>query len=233
MVTSVLDQIIARWLQPPMSYIILAIVVALIVYFFFRKFYTPVIKRFKGEGIDQIVKELNITPQFRKFSRVCKRGKLIHNLGTVEIGRVMNATVKGSDKKETNFILFETKESLVSKIPIFNKIQGGLEYFVINNDSTHIEKDKYRDIWVVKPNVYMHTFAGVWICSEQGTNFLTDLIYKRTYENAREEEMNYIKRVVWYNDLYASKMTRDHVEHDLEQEGYDSRIERETGVRKR
>ncbi len=238
---TILDEFVLRWTQPPFSYILLAIAIVIICYIFFRKFYEPTMQRFKGEGIGHVIKELNITPNFAKFSRKCKKGKLYHNMGVVDIERVMMTKVKGTkgkkvkdkDKDDYSFIMFKTATSLIAKIPIFSKFKGDVEYFVINNNSNYIEKNKYADTWIVKPNVYMHKFADVWICSAEGTNFLTELVYKRTYENAREEEMNYIKRVVWYNDMYASKMTRDFIEHDIEQDSYESRIERETGVRKR
>ena len=232
MAINMLDEMIGRWLQPPYSYILLSIIIIVACYFLFKKFFQPLKEHFKGEGIDYVIKELNIKKSFSKFSRLCKNGKLYHNLGKVDVERVMLANVKVKDSKETKdrkFILFKTNSSIISKIPILNTLVKS-DYFIIDNDDKFIIKNQYRDTWTVKPDVFLHKFADVWICSEQGTSFLTDLIYKRTYENAREEEMNYIKRVVWYNDLYASKMTKEYVEHELTREDFERKVQRETGV---
>lgn len=233
---TILDEFVMKWTQPPFSYILLAIIIIIVCYILFRKFFEPLKDHFKGEGIDYVIKELNIKKSFSKFSRKCKKGKLYHNLGNVNVERVMFANVKvkkenSKELKDNKFILFKTGSTIKSKIPILNKFVD-TDYFIIDNDDKFIEKNKYGDVWIIKPNVFLHKFADVWICSEEGTSFLTDLIYKRTYENAREEEMNYIKRVVWYNDLYASRMTKDYIEHELTQEDYEKRVERETGVRK-
>lgn len=230
-----LDEMIGRWITPPYSYILLAIIIIVACYILFRKIMQPIKEHFKGEGIDYVIKELNIKKSFSKFSRSCKKGKLYHNMGMVDIERMMlaNVKVKKQDSKQTEdkqFILFKTG-SMLSKIPILNTFTKS-DYFIIDNEKKFVEKNKYGDTWIVKPDVFLHKFADVWICSEQGTSFLTDLIYKRTYENAREEEMNYIKRVVWYNDLYASKMTKEYIDHELTREDFEKKVQRETGVQK-
>jgi len=231
---NILDQFVIQWTNPPYSYILLSIIIAIVCYTLFRKFFEPIKDHFKGEGIDYVIKELNIKKSFSKFSRPCNKGKLYHNLGKVDIERIMLANVKvkkqdSKDMEDRKFILFKTGSSIISKIPILNKFID-TDYFIIDNDEKFIEKNRYGDIWVIKPNIFMHKFADVWISSSSGTSFLTDLIYKRTYENAREEEMNYIKRVVWYNDLYASKMTKEYIDHELTREDYEKKVQRETGV---
>ncbi len=233
---TLLDEFFIKWTTPPFSYILIAIIVAIITYIIVKEVYKPMKEHFKGEGIDYVIKELNIKESFKNFSRKTKKGKLYHNLGVVNIDKVMLANVKvklEQDKEPINhrFILFKTG-SLIANLPLLNKVAKGVEYFIIDNNNSFIEKNKYGDVWVVKPNIFMHKFADVWICSAEGTSFLTDLIYKRTYENAREEEMNYIKRVVWYNDKYASNMTSQFVEHELEDDKYRKRVERETGVKR-
>jgi len=231
------DSILSIFIKPPLSYILLVAIIIIACYFVFKKLFKDKPFSFKGENIDYVIKELNLNKSFINFSRKCKKGLLYYNLGSIKIERVMEASLKiknKTDKKIENmkYILFQTTDKSIG-IPIIGFLFNKKQYFLIDNDKSFIKKDKYRDIWNINPNVFLHKFADVWISSESGTNFLTELIYKRTYENAREEEMNYIKRVVWYNDKTASLLTKDILEHDLKQDSYEKRIERETGVTKK
>ena len=234
-----IDDFISRWTQPPMSYILIAIVIAIIVFILVRHFYKPKSEHFKGESIEYVVKELNLIPIFKEQSRKCKKGKLYHNLGMIKVRRVVMCNVKfqtDKDIKNVNqninkkFIAFKTG-SFFSELPIFSFFFKS-SFYIIDNEPSTIEKHKESDTWVVSPDIFMHKFADVWHCSESGKVLLTELIYKRTYENETEVILNTPKRFVWYNDIYANKLTATTLEAKLEQDKYSKGVERETGVKK-
>ena len=234
-----IDDLVARWTTPPMSYILIIIVVAIIVFILVKHFYKPKTEHFKGESIEFVIKELNLKPIFREFSRKCHKGRLYHNLGIVKIRRVVMCNAKfetAKDKKNTiqnlnkRFFVFKTG-SFLSELPIFSFFFKA-DYYFIDNEHEIIEKDKRSDTWVISSDVFMHKFAEVWHCSEAGKILMTELIYKRTYETEMEIKMNMGKRIVWYNDIYAFKLSSTSLEHELKAEDRKSYIQGETGVKK-
>jgi hypothetical protein len=235
------SEFVQRWTTPPLSYLLLAILIVLGCIIAFKYFYKPKKAMFKGETIEHVTKDLNLKKQFKEFSRKCKKGKFYHNVGNVKIRRMMyaNVTIEKIDKENAKsitsnvnekmkFILFKAG-SFWSELPLFSFFSKP-EFFIINNDSKYIEKDKVSDTWLVKPEVYFYRFAEVWICSIEGNYLLTEMIYKRTHENAKEEDMNYIKRVVCYNNDDAYRMAKAHIDHELEKDKYSARIQNETGT---
>ncbi len=111
-----------------------------------------------------------------------------------------------------------------------NKISGKSEFFIINAENEYINKDKTNDIWVLNKNTFLYQLGGIWICSIEGKDFVTEMVYKKIYENLKEEDMNYPKRIVWYNDQYAYTMTGRVQEYDLERRKWLDRLQNETGV---
>jgi hypothetical protein len=235
------SEFVQRWTTPPLSYLLLAVLIVIGCIIVFKYFYKPKKSIFKGETNEYVVKELNLKKQFKEFSRKCKKGKIYHNVGTVKIRRMMYANVKiekisGENVKivtsnvsdKMKFILFKAG-SFWSEIPIISFFSKP-EFFIINNDEKFITKDDVSDTWLVKPEVYFYRFAEVWICSVETNYLVSEMIYKRTHENAKEEDMNYIKRVVCYNNDDAYRMAKAHIDHELEKDKYSSRVQNETGT---
>lgn len=236
-----MQEMIERWTQPPLSYLLIIIVIAFACLIIFKYFYKPKKSIFKGETNEHVIKDLNLKKQFKEFSRKCKNGKIYHNVGKVKIRRMMyaNVTIEKINKENVKsitsnvsnkmkFILFKAG-SFWSEIPIISFFSKP-EFFIINNEPKYIEKDIVSDTWLVKPEVYFYRFAEIWICSIEGNYLLTEMIYKRTHENAKEEDMNYIKRVVCYNNDDAYRMAKAHIDHELEKDKYSSRVQNETGT---
>lgn len=227
--------------QPPMIYIIIigfVFVFSLLMFIKFKRKSEDVIEHFNHESLEDILKKETFEKYMATFGRKTKKGCLFWNMGIIKINKVLFLRMKLEERKTKttteikpiDFIIFQ-KGSFLSNLPIFNKIKTK-EYFVVDNTEKFITKDKYNDKWVINPDVNMHLFGGIWIGSSYGLNYLTELMYKRTYESEKEIEINTPKRFVWYNDIYASKFTGDILSNELEQSKYDKRVERETGVKK-
>lgn len=237
--------------EPPMIYFLFLGVILGVGIIVFRKIKSSEkgIERFKGQTLNEVIEEENLKPYIRSFGRKTKNGKMINQINSIPIRRVVKAKFKYADVKKTkgiknitikegDFYVFQSGKSFLVDIPLFNKLVGKPEYYVVSNnedtdndkDKIYITKDKFRDVWVCNPNTFFYSLGGVWINSDEGRNFITELVYKKTYENLKEEDMNYVKRIVWYNDMYASKMTGREQDYDLEKRKWEDRVQRETGT---
>lgn len=233
--------------QPPMIYFLFLGAILGIGIIIFRKFQTrDTVKRFQGQTLNEVIEGENIEPYVKTFGRKTRSGKLITELNTIFIRRVVKAKFKYAEKtntkgtkntfelKESDFFIFQSGKSFLVDIPILNKLIGKKEYYVVNDnskDKDFITKDKFRDTWVLNSNTFLYQLAGIWVCSEQGKQFITEIVYKKIFENLKEADMNYPQRVIWYNDIYASKMTGTEQQFTLERKKWEDRTFQETGVR--
>ena len=229
-------------LEPPFIYFLMFGLVVGVVFALFKRFYKPSekIERFEGQSLNEMIVGENLLPYLKAFGRKTKKGKLIYDMNVIPISRVVKAnfkfveTVKGSRNnfyvKNADFFIFQSKTSIFSRIPFLNKISGKSEFFIINAENDYINKDKTNDIWVLNKNTFLYQLGGIWICSIEGKDFVTEMVYKKIYENLKEEDMNYPKRIVWYNDQYAYTMTGRVQEYDLERRKWLDRLQNETGV---
>jgi len=231
-----------NFLEPPFIYYLfvgLALGIGIVI---FRKIKMPKKDvKFQGQTLNEVVENENLSPYLKTFGRKTKRGKLITASKVINVRYVVNAKFKYKDIKYTkytknistkdgDFIIFQSVKSKFSGIPLLNIIFGKPEFYIINNDA-NITKDEYRDVWVLPPSNFFYSLAGVWINSLEGKDFVNELVYKKTFENIKEEDMNYVKRIVWYNDIYASNMTSTEQSYELEKKKWSDRVERETGVK--
>jgi len=222
--------------QPPLIYfLILGIAVAAIA-IIFLKFRKKDAEHFKGETLEEIFKKKNFDKYLDTFGRKLKKGKLFWNMGSVNVKKMvmLKTKIEPLNKKDTkvnrehSFLIFQKK-----KFFLFILFGSKPDYFVIDNEQEYIYKDRYMDRWVINQSVNMFLFGGIWISSLGTQSLMTELIYKNTYENDKEVETNTPKRFVWYNDLYANKLTGETLKADLEREKYDSAVQRETGTGKK
>lgn len=241
------DLLSSPLLQPPFIYIIFAGIGILFIFLIILKFKSKgeKVDHYKGETLECILTKHNFDKYMKTFGRKLKKGNLYWSMGKVKVRKIVLLSVViekigTKDKKQKQrpeydkdkkFIVFQSG-SFWSNIPIINKISQK-SYFVIDNYDEFIKKDEYEDKWVINKNVHLHLMGGVWVCSLAGTSYLSELVYKRLYENDKEVETNTPKRFVWYNDIYASKLTRDVLTSELETAKYDQQREKETGIRRR
>lgn len=227
-------------LQPPYIYfIILGAVFGIGLAIWKKQVLKDKFKGFVGQTLNEVIEHENLKPYMESFSRKTKHGKLIKDFNVIDVSKIAKAKLKyyemnnGTSKDvEADFFIFQGGKSLFSSIPILRRFAGNPEYYIINSDENYILKDAYRDVWSIKDGVFFYKLAGIWIVSQEGQNFISELTYKKIYENMKEEDMNYPKRIVWYNDKYAYNMTDKEKDYELEQKKWKDRVERETGVRK-
>lgn len=236
-----------NFLEPPFIYYLvlgIAIGVGIIL---FRRFKIPTkSQKFEGQTLNEVIENENLEPYLKAFGRKTKKGKLIYNGKSISIRRMVNATFSYKDVKYSKytkdihtlkgkFIIFQSMKSKFSKIPIINIFIGKPVYYIVKNDinteKETITKDSYRDVWVLSPSNYFYSIAGVWVNSIECKDFINELIYKKIFENIKTEDMNYPKRIVWYNDIYASRMTSTEQAYELEKKKWNDKVERETGIK--
>lgn len=225
--------------QPPFVYFILLGAVLFISVFIFKQVRKTDdgVKKYKGQTLNEVLQSENLDGYIKHFGRATPKGVLIHTMNSTKISRFCKAkfTYKEKQNKEIktiegDFLVFRTRCSRFLNIPIIGSFVGKPEYFIIDDKTEMVYKDKYRDTWTLSNDVFVYQLGGVWVSSLEGKNFLTELIYKKIFENLKEEDMNYPKRVVWYNDMAASNMTQVQQIFDMEQEKWRKRVYGETGV---
>lgn len=227
-------------LQEPYVYFVilgLCVGVGLII---FRKVKLDKGTRFIPQSLSEVVINENFKPYVNTFGDKLKNGKLYTQYKNISIRRKAKIHLtyyikeEGKmEKKEGIFIIFKTGKSFLSEIPILNKLADKSEYIIINKNDDVLIKDKFYDKWTTTDNVFFYQFAGLWICSKESQNFITEMINKKMLENEKEEGMNYIKRIVFYNDQYAQRVSELEQQYVLEKEKWKDRLERETGIRKK
>jgi hypothetical protein len=227
----------SKWLSPPYIYIIFAVIAIVAIIIFLKRRKGKEIEHFKGDSLEDIFKKKNFNKYMDLFGRKCKKGILYWNMGSTRVNKLVflktliEPVRKGDLKKdrEHRFLIFQ-KSSFWSFLPFLgNKMDN--EIFAIDDDREFINKDSHRDRWVINQNVNLSLLGGVWISSLNGQSLLSELIYKNTYENDKETETNTPKRFVWYNDIYAHKLTSTTLSAELEKDKYDSAVKRETGTK--
>jgi len=227
--------------EPPFIYfIIMGIVFGIGLAIFKRRQTSSKQEGFQSQSLNEVIQEENLKPYLSNFGRNIKKGKLVKDFNVINVKKVVKANFKYAEKgkdnkiehKETEFYIFQSGKSTFDKIPILNKISGKKEFYVVSADERYIIKDSFRDIWIIKEGVFFYQLGGVWVSSEEGREFISELVYKKIYENLKEEDMNYPKRIVWYNDKYAFNMTDKEKDFELEKKKWEDRVSRETGVKK-
>lgn len=229
-------------LQEPYVYFILLGIAVGVGLVLFRKVKGESKKEFKPQSLSEVIINENFKPYVEQFGEKIKKGVLYTqyknmNLRKKAVIRLKyaipkNGNSKEMESKESDFIVFKTGKTFLCEVPILNHLVKKSEYILANKDDDVLIKDKFNNVWTTTDNVFFYRFAGLWICSKETQNFITELIYKKMLENEKEEGINYIKRIVFYNDQYASKIGSIEQEFLIEREKWKDRVERETGVRK-
>lgn len=195
---------------------------------------TPI---FKGETLEQIILDRNLKKILKTFGEKLKNGKLTFSTKTIKIKRAARFPViyevreekevaKGKKKvefikKELDFWVFKSGGGIFENIPFLKYLNTTPEYFVVDSDERFLKKDPSGNVWSLNPGLFPHMFAGVWVVSQSGAGFLTELAYKRIQENDKEESVNALKRWIYYNDIQAGSMTTMERRQELKDESFD------------
>lgn len=226
-------------LEPPYIYFILVAVVVGIGLAIFKKVkMSNKEEGFKGKTIREVVVNKNLKPYMNIMSKRIKNGLLINGMNTINITKFVEINVESNmlptDKNKKSLdkislIAFQTGKRF--KIPIISKLSSNDEYFLLENHEDVIIKDPINNVWTLNKNVHLYMLAGVWVSGEDAKHYVSEMIFKEIFEDLKEEDMNYPKRLVAYNDRYAFNMTAVEQEYDLEDRKWDRRAEGETGSR--
>lgn len=231
--------------QEPVIYLLMlgvAIGVGLVI---FKKIKTDSKTDFKPQSLSEVVINENFKPFVKEFGTKLTKGVLYTPHKKIPLRKRaeirLKYTIKEKDKKgvivdvdkEGKFIIFRTGKTIFSELPVLNRLVKGAEYILINDEDRVLLKDKMHDSWTTTDNVFFYRFAGMWICSKETQIFITEMIYKKMLENTKEEDMNYIKRIVFYNDQYAQKIGVMEQDYQLEKDKWKDKVESETGVKRK
>jgi len=192
--------------------------------------------KFRGQSLQEVLETENIAPLVKTFGRKTRNGKLISELNVIPIKRIAMAKFKSrkindkdKDPSESEFYVFQSGTNRrIMDLPLLRRLSKRSDYYVINRNEEYLIKDTVKDTWKIKPDIFLYQLGGIWVCSHESRKFITELVYKKIFENIKEEDMNYPKRIVWYNDKYASQMTSREQEYELEDRKWSRRAERET-----
>lgn len=193
--------------------------------------------QFKGETLENIIQNKNLTRIVKTYGHKVKNAKLILNMKNIKIGRVISfpakvmvrETTEGSKgkirakfvSKDRYFLVFKAGGGIFESIPLVKYMHRTPEYFLIRDDKQFITKDPDANLWTINRHVFPHTFGGVWVFSTDGVNFLTEFAYKRMQENDKEESVNALKRFIFYNDQFTGRIVGMERKQELKDESWE------------
>lgn len=218
--------------EPFIYFIILGLAVGFGVFLFRRMKSDKTEPIFKGQTLKDVLIKENMFPIMESFGMNIKKGKLITKFKAIKIKKIAKVkfeTTLNNEKKSHELLIFDITKGLLSSIPIINSIFKSREYLVINDNTNYIVKDRNNDVYTISNDVFLYKFGGIWICSKESQQLLTELQYKKMLEDEKEEGINYIKRIVFYNDIYAQNVGKLEQAFKLEQEKWNKTVEDLTG----
>jgi len=244
MLTGVITAVSNIVFVPPIAYVFWGLVGFGLALWFVLKYYNAPQDQFEIERFSEVVnkdldKALGIlgmrsrnTKLIKGMMKIGDITKHLHEKGKITTTFKVKADKTIKDKPNLIVEKAEGEYKTVSKktpfdLHIFEVNVGdsflnifgkGNEKIIV--DAEFLTFDPVKNVFQINENINMWKFAEVWVTSETGKEFITDIAWKRSLEMQTEETMNLAKKTTYLEMRMAKKSELMEKATQLEQEKY-------------